>query len=37
MSVYHADNEYCLLSDMSNGFDILVGLVNRLNHGLDSK
>ena len=30
MSVYHADNEYCLLSDMSKGFDILMRLVVKL-------
>ena len=30
MDAYHADNEYCLLSDMSNGFDILVQVVSQL-------
>lgn len=33
MSVYHADNEYCSLSDMSKGFDILVKLLTKL--GID--
>ena len=28
MSVYHADNEYCVLSDMGRGFDILAGLIS---------
>ncbi|KAL1515102.1 hypothetical protein AB1Y20_004165 [Prymnesium parvum] len=30
MSVYHADNEYCSLTDMSKGFDILIKLLTRL-------
>lgn len=30
MSTYHADNEYCLLTDMKAGFDILVQVVAQL-------
>ena len=30
MSTYHADNEFCRLSDMKNGFKILTGVVRRL-------
>jgi len=30
MDAYHADNEYCLLSDMKKGFDILVNVINQL-------
>ena len=30
MSTYHADNEFALLSDMSNGLDILVQVISQL-------
>lgn len=30
LSTYHADNEYCLLSDMEKGFQVLVGVVAHL-------
>ena len=30
MDAYHADNEYCRLSDMKNGFDILVSFIGQL-------
>ena len=30
MSTYHADNEYCLLSDMAKGFDILRHVISEL-------
>ncbi len=30
MSTYHADNEYCLLSDMAKGFEVLVQVVAEL-------
>lgn len=29
-STYHADNEYCLFSDMQKGFRILVGVISDL-------
>jgi len=35
MSVYHADNEYCCLSDMANGFQILVKLIAKLEISTD--
>eukprot|EP00271_Cylindrocystis_brebissonii_P006292 TRINITY_DN189_c0_g1_i1.p1 TRINITY_DN189_c0_g1~~TRINITY_DN189_c0_g1_i1.p1 ORF type:complete len:435 (-),score=75.46 TRINITY_DN189_c0_g1_i1:458-1762(-) len=31
MSVYHAKNEYCLLSDFKQGFDVLINIINQLN------
>ena len=30
MEAYHADNEFALLSDMSNGLDILVQVISQL-------
>ena len=30
MKTYHADNEFCLLSDMEKGFRILLGVVDEL-------
>ena len=30
MSTYHADNEYCLLSDMKEGFRILLGVISHI-------
>ena len=30
MSTYHADNEYCKLSDMEKGFRILRGVIANL-------
>ena len=30
MKTYHADNEFCLLSDMANGFRILRGVIAQL-------
>lgn len=30
MKTYHADNEYCLLSDMQNGFKILLGVIGEM-------
>ena len=30
MSTYHADNEYCLLSDMKAGFEVLREVVSEL-------
>ena len=30
MKTYHADNEFCLYSDMANGFKILLGVIGEL-------
>ena len=30
MKTYHADNEFCLYSDMANGFRILLGVISEL-------
>ena len=30
MKTYHADNEYCLLSDQAKGFRILRGVIERM-------
>jgi acetylornithine deacetylase len=32
-STYHADNEYCLFSDMEKGFRILLGVISQLEDG----
>lgn len=31
MSTYHANNEYCLLSDFKKGYSVLVRLLERFN------
>ena len=30
-STYHANNEYCLLSDMEKGFKVMATLIDKLN------
>ncbi|GLT91209.1 hypothetical protein SLE2022_091090 [Rubroshorea leprosula] len=30
MATYHAENEYCLLSDMCQGYDVFVSVISRL-------
>lgn len=31
MATYHANNEYCLLSDFAKGFRVLCRLIDRFN------
>lgn len=30
MATYHADNEYCLLSDMCQGYQVFVSIISQL-------